>query len=208
MSRNTRQRILESALELFNEQGEPHVPTNRIADELDISPGNLHYHFRTKADLIQALFGAYEQRMLELLATPDSRDIHIEDIWLFLHLVFETIGEYRFIYRDLSDLCGRFRGLHQRFQAIIRLSMQTARDLSEGLAHQGQLEASEEELDALVRNIVLISTFWLAFDQVTERSAAPQPDRAAWQVMSLISPYLVGEAREELSDLARAYRGS
>lgn len=205
MSRNTRERILNAALELFNEQGEPHVPTNRIADELDISPGNLHYHFRTKADLIQALFEAFEHRMLELLATPDSRDVHVEDIWLFLHLVFETIGEYRFIYRDLTDLCGRFRGLHQRFQGIIKLSMQTARHLSEGLADQGQMEASAEELEALVRNIVLVSTFWLAFDQVAERDATPQPERAVWQVMSLISPYLVGGAREELSELARAY---
>lgn len=206
MSRNTRERIQFAALGLFNELGEPHVPTNRIADELEISPGNLHYHFRTKGDLIQALFESFEQRMLELLATPDSRDVHIEDIWLFLHLVFETIGEYRFIYRDLTDLCGRFRNLQQRFQAILKLSMQTARHLSEGLADQGQLEASPEELDALVRNIVLVSTFWLSFDQVAERNAEPQPDRAAWQVMSLISPYLVGEAREELSELARAYR--
>ncbi|MEE4304797.1 MAG: TetR/AcrR family transcriptional regulator [Wenzhouxiangella sp.] len=206
MSRNTRERILSAALLLFNEQGEPHVPTNRIADELEISPGNLHYHFRTKGDLIQALFEAFEHRMLELLATPDSRDVHIEDIWLFLHLVFETIGEYRFFYRDLSDLCGRFRNLHRRFQAIVRLSMQTARHLSEGLAEQGQLEANPEELDALVRNIVLVSTFWLSFDQVVERDSHPHPDRAAWQVMSLISPYLVGEARKELSELAKAYR--
>ncbi|RFF28686.1 MULTISPECIES: TetR/AcrR family transcriptional regulator [unclassified Wenzhouxiangella] len=206
MSRNTRERIQGVALTLFNELGEPHVPTNRIADELEISPGNLHYHFRTKGDLIQALFESFEHRMLDLLATPDSRNVHVEDIWFFLHLVFETIGEYRFIYRDLTDLCGRFRNLQQRFQAIIKLSMQTARHLSEGLADQGQLEASPEELDALVRNIVLVSTFWLSFDQVAERNAEPQPDRAAWQVMSLIGPYLVGEAREELSELARAYR--
>lgn len=207
MSRDTPDRILSAALILFNEHGEPHIPTNRIADELDISPGNLHYHFRAKADLIQALFSAFEQRMLELLATPESRDVHVEDIWFFLHLVFETIGEYRFIYRDLNDLCSRFRNLRQRFQAIIKLSMQTARHLSEGLAEQKKLEASREELDALVRNIVLVSTFWLAFDQVVERDSQPHPDRAAWQVMSLISPYLVGQAREELSELARAYRG-
>ena len=61
-------------------------------------------------------------------------------------------------------------------------------------------------MDALVRNIVLVSTFWLAFDQVAERDSDPRPDRAAWQVMSLVSPYLVGPARKEMSELARAYR--
>jgi len=206
MSRNTPSRILDAALALFNDEGEPHVPTNRIAEELDISPGNLHYHFRTKADLILALFERFEQRMLQLLATPEGRDIHIEDIWLFLHLAFETIGDYRFIYRDLTDLCQRYRNLHKRFQGILRLSMETARDLIEGLSRQGQLEATDREVDALVRNIVLVATCWLAFDQVLERDAQPRPDRAAWQVISLVSPYLVGEARRELTALAQAYR--
>src|SRR5690554_1906762 len=196
MSRNTRERILSCALAEFNALGEPNVTTNRIAEVLDISPGNLHYHFRTKADLIQALFERYEQRMLELLATPESRAILIEDIWLFLHLAFETIGDYRFVYRDLSDLCARHSRIHRRVQAILKLSMQTAHDLCSGLADQGELKAERWELNALVRNIVLVSSFWLAFDQVLERDAQPQPDRAVWQVMSLVSPYLLGEARE------------
>ncbi|KAA3623995.1 MAG: TetR/AcrR family transcriptional regulator [Pseudomonadota bacterium] len=205
MARNTRERILAAALELFNTFGEPNVTTNRIADELDISPGNLHYHFRTKADLIGTLFARYEQRMLELLATPSDGTPHIEDIWLFLHLVFETIGDYRFLYRDLTDLCARHRRLHQHFQGILKLSMQTARDLCDGLAEVGQLDASSRELEALVRNIVLVATFWIAFDQVLDRDSEPRPDRAVWQVLSLVSPFLVGTAREELGALSESY---
>lgn len=206
MARDTRQRIMNMALALFNEEGEPNVTTNRIADELEISPGNLHYHFRTKSDLIEALFGQFEQRMLELLATPDERQPDIEDIWLFLHLCFETIGEYRFLYRDLTDLCGRHRGLHQRFRAILNLSMNTARGLMDGLAAAGQLEASSLEMSALVRNIVLVSTCWLGFDQVIERDGEGRPDRAVWQVMSLLSPYLAGDSRDQLLALARQYQ--
>ncbi len=206
MASRTRERILETALTLFNSDGEPHVTTNRIADELDISPGNLHYHFRTKQDLIEVLFGRFEQRMLSVLATPEEREPHIEDIWLFLHLAFEAIGEYRFLYRDLTDLCARNRGLHYRFQGILRLSMDTARGLCQGMADSGQLKASRDEMDALVRNIVLVSTYWIAFDQVLEHDAQPHPVRAAWQVMSLVSPYLVGPARDEMKALASAYR--
>ncbi|MDT8408092.1 MAG: TetR/AcrR family transcriptional regulator [Wenzhouxiangellaceae bacterium] len=202
----TPERILDAALVLFNEYGEPNVTTNRISDELEISPGNLHYHFRTKQTLIDALFGRFEHRMLELLAGGDMATPDIEDTWLFLHLVFETIADYRFIYRDLNELCARNRNFRHRFRAILKLSMRTADDLLSGLEKAGRLQATRAQREAVVRNIVLVSTYWIAFDQVLETTGEPQPDRAAWQVMSLVGPFLLGQARAQLELLAQAYR--
>ena len=207
MSRSrTPERIAEAALQLFNCYGEPNVTTNRIADELEISPGNLHYHFKTKQSLIDELFGRYEQRMLELLGGDGFEHADVEDAWLFLHLAFENIAAYRFIYRDLNELCAKSRDLRTRIRAILKLSLRTASDLLAGLERSGQLEAQALERDAVVRNIVLISSYWIAFDQVMESEVEPRPGRAAIQIMSLVSPYLRGTAREQFEHLANAYR--
>lgn len=203
---NTPLRIAEAALVLFNRFGEPNVTTNRIADELDISPGNLHYHFRTKHDLVDELFGRFEHRMLELLGGEAAERPDVDDAWLFLHLVFETIADYRFIYRDLNELCGRSRNLRQRFRAILKLSMQTVTDLLDGLERSGQFQADDPARQSLVRNIVLVSSYWISFDQVLEPAEEPQPDRAALQVMSLVDPYLKGEARHKFDLISQAYR--
>ena len=112
MARQTRQRILDASLMMFNAQGEPNVTTNHIADELEISPGNLYYHFRNKDDIIEQLFAVYEQRMDAALVAPSGRLPGLEDVWLQLHLVFECIWDYRFLYRDLVDiLAKRINGL-------------------------------------------------------------------------------------------------
>lgn len=204
MAQNTQTRILAAALELFNDHGESNVTTNRIADELDISPGNLHYHFRTKQDLVEALFGAFEGQMLELLSASNEPDADLEHIWLFLHLVFETAARYRFIYHELTDVCARYPAVARRFRAILKLSAGTARTLVEGLGKAGILHAEDAELEALVRNILLVSTCWPAFDAVYEDSG-PRPERAVWQVLSLVSPYLDGDARAYLLSLAESY---
>lgn len=204
--RNTRELILETSLELFNHDGEAATTTNAIADTLDISPGNLHYHFRTKQQLVETLFERFEQRMLDLLGDGAPERIEVDDAWLFLHLVFETIGEFRFVYRDLTDLCHRYPALHRRMRGILKLSMQTADLMFGALVRNDEMVITPESRGTLVRTMILVSSYWVAFDQVLEPDQEPRPDRAAWQVMNLVSPYLTGEAREAFERLGQAYR--
>ncbi len=94
--RRTAERILEVTLSLFNRFGEPNVSTTLISAELNISPGNLYYHFPAKDELINASYDRYEAGLGELLnASDDVRNV--EDAWVFLHRLFELIWEYRFL---------------------------------------------------------------------------------------------------------------
>ena len=76
---NTRQRIVEAALELFNQEGERHVTTNHIAAHLSISPGNLYYHFRNKQAIVLELFSQFEAMADPLLQRPQNRQLTIAD---------------------------------------------------------------------------------------------------------------------------------
>ena len=70
--RRTAERILEVSLDLFNRFGEPNVSTTLISAELEISPGNLYYHYPAKDELINALFDRYEKALGELLQAADG----------------------------------------------------------------------------------------------------------------------------------------
>ncbi|MFI4953688.1 MAG: TetR/AcrR family transcriptional regulator [Burkholderiales bacterium] len=208
MARQTRERILETSLAMFNAQGEPNVTTNHIADELGISPGNLYYHFRNKDDIVEHLFARYEARIGDALLLPDGRAPNLEDIWLQLHLVFESLWQFRFLYRDLVDILARNRKLKLRFARIMGRAAGSATDLLRGLVRAGVMRASADEIHALAENILLIATFWMNFNAV--RGGKPDAgeadlNRGIHQVMMLIAPFLRDAERYHLNTLAATY---
>jgi AcrR family transcriptional regulator len=207
MATDTRDRILEASLTLFNARGEPNVSTNHIADELEISPGNLYYHFRNKDDIIEQLFARYEVRMDSALAAPDDRQPTLEDIWLQLHAIFESIWNYRFIYRDLVDISGRNRKLRMHFSRILKRASENATRVMRGLVRAGVMRASADEIDATATNILLVATFWLNFSAVRgEQDERESINRGIHQVLMLIAPFLRDAERVHLHHLLQAYR--
>jgi AcrR family transcriptional regulator len=206
MARQTRQRILDTSLALFNEQGEPNVTTNHIADEMEISPGNLYYHFRNKDDIIEHLFQRYEERMDSALVAPEGRLPNLEDIWLQLHLVFECIWEYRFLYRDLVDILSRNRQLRIRFARILKRAALNCTTVMRGLVQAGVMRASAAEIDASATNILVLATFWLNYSSVRGDKDEQEAIRMGIvQVMMLVSPFMRDEERLHLNTLTRAY---
>jgi AcrR family transcriptional regulator len=203
----TRERILQTSLRLFNENGEPTVTTNHIADEMDISPGNLYYHFRNKDDIIYFLFIQFEQQISDALEAPQSRTLNMEDMWLYLHLVFESIWQYRFLYRDLDNILTRNRKIRLRFRRILERKVRTAITICKGLVDAGIMHATMEEIEALSNNIAVIATYWLNFQRIRIENRSNDGDigRGAYQVITLVSPFLVEEMRDLLNKLSRDY---
>ena len=207
--RRTRERILETALALFNLHGEPSVTTAHIADEMNISPGNLYYHFRNKDEIIGELYAAYEAGVGPLFAAPPDRAPGVEDLWLLLHLLFERMWTYRFLFRDLDELTSRNRRLSSRFADLVRRGETTVIELCGGMVAAGTMRATPREIAALARNVALVSTYWLSFQRLEAPAAlqaqAARLDHAAYQVMALVAPFMAGEARTLIDRLGDEY---
>lgn len=203
----TRDRILETSQALFNEFGLAAVSTHRIAVELEISPGNLHYHFKTKQLIASSLFRRFEERLSACMDAA-ATVVALDDVWLSLHLAFEAINDYRFVYRDAGHLLNEYPELEPRVQALTARNLLASRSLCVGLREAGVIDANDEEVEMLALQLVFGMTCWFNFKRLTPTGGAParaEPELGAYYALTFLSPYVVGEARDYLNYLRSKY---
>ena len=210
--RRTAERILEVTLDLFNRFGEPNVSTTLISAELGISPGNLYYHYPAKDELINSLFDRYERGLNDLLQAADGVR-NVEDAWLFFHMLFELIWQYRFLYRDLNDLLSKNRRLETHFQFVLKNKSKAVAAVLDGLTRANTVRIDRREAEPVASAMVVVLTYWLSYEYVRDPRKALEPEsaaaalsRGAYHVLSLLMPYLEPQARDHLFQIADAYR--
>ena len=159
----SRERILDTALGLFNERGTAAVSTNHIADAASISPGNLYYHFRNKDEVIRALFERLFETHGRVFALPEDRAPTLSDLRRLVRVNFDVLWEYRFAYRELAALLRRDGVLRERWLEVRRRGYAGFRELIAAFVTAGVVAAPSESaaVERLADLCWLISEFWL-----------------------------------------------
>ena len=207
--RRTRERILELSLKLFNDIGEPNVTTTTIAEEMEISPGNLYYHFRNKDDIINSIFARFELEIEKRLRFPEDHRPTIDEMWAYLQYMADFLWTYRFLYRDLNDLLARNRILETHFKQIISHKVRFARELCEMLIADEEMVATAAEVDVIATNTGIVATYWLSYQFVMnprkyneQETIRAELHQCSLHITSLMAPYLRGRSRQLFDDLA------
>lgn len=162
----TAQRILLTALTLFNEHGENTVTSVDIAVELDISPGNLYYHFKGKDSLVTALMKMHEQQMQKLLVKDKLDTLHTEDIMYYLYLLVDSIHVFRFFYRSPADLVEKYPSIVRARKNILSSLRSQLTYLFDSLLQREVLLANKADSALLVDLVSLIITQSCQFDEL------------------------------------------
>lgn len=209
----TRDKILRSSLELFNERGERNVTTNHIAAHLAISPGNLYYHFRNKSDIIYDIFLEYQKLVDVYLDIPEDRAMTLDDMTFYLESVFDGLWNYRFFHRDLEYLLDSDQRLRKDYHDFTRRGLRSIGRIFEKLAEAGIIEPQDEDLrSAMSLNVWLVITNWMAFLKTAHAAGQSacltltELKRGIYQVLTLEVPYLTPAYRERVMVLREKYR--
>jgi AcrR family transcriptional regulator len=95
----TKDRIVATALARFNAEGYGAVSTAALAAACGISEGNLWYHFKTRAALLDTISQRFAEAIEVRLALRPGGD-PVADYAALLEAVMAEFRAFRFLYRD------------------------------------------------------------------------------------------------------------
>ena len=169
----TKEKILKTALALLNNEGEPNITAVDIAAVMDISPGNLYYHYKGK-DVIIELFADFEAELTQVLSATINSPMAVEDNWVYLYIIFEEINDFRFFYLNLTSLLERIPELRPKFMRLLALMKKTFERNLSVLETSGHLVFRTDEKDVLSERLTAHFTYWLPYANLRSLSSSPK----------------------------------
>ena len=160
-------------------------------------------------DIVLELFKRYLLHIQPLLELTEDQAREAEDLWLRLHLIFEAMGRFRFLFRDLNDLHARIRNLRRAFNGLLGRQRNTLLRLIKGLRNNGVAQIGDREAEALADNMLLVMTYWIPFVEVRGDPGLADGSvlsEAVARVLYLVLPYLREPEAGQVEALAHTYR--
>jgi len=185
-----KEQILEVARKLFNEKGTQASTTNHIAKAMGISPGNLHYHYKNREEIIRLLY--IKMRKTTKLSI-DELPKCIATLREHEKLLIEIQWEYRFFFREMLSLFARDPELEKLYIKDNIAHRIRIRQVMNNLILNGELAIEDEEdLDFLVDSISLSWQFYSSLlHTIGEELNSSSVQNVIKYTTAAMKPYLI-----------------
>ncbi|MFC0426891.1 TetR/AcrR family transcriptional regulator [Chryseobacterium scophthalmum] len=166
----TKDKILQTALNLFNEKGYNNVTTRDIATEMKISAGNLHYHFKHSEDLIIHFFTNLKldmDHLLENLKNIQKKDL--SDLYNYTQSSCEILYTYRFIFLNFVDILRKIPAIESQYAQLNIIRKEEFQSIFKDFQEDRIFKENIPNfiLESLVTQIFIIGDNWITFNSLT-----------------------------------------
>jgi len=166
----TKDKILQTALNLFNEKGYNNVTTRDIATEMKISAGNLHYHFKHSEDLIIHFFTNLKldmDHLLENLKNIQKKDL--SDLYNYTQSSCEILYAYRFIFLNFVDILRKIPAIESQYAQLNIIRKEEFQSIFKDFQEDRIFKENIPNfiLESLVTQIFIIGDNWITFNSLT-----------------------------------------
>ncbi len=198
----TKEKILEEALKLFNENGTDKVTVRHIAKEMGISHGNLCYHFPNTDDIIYKL---YENLVAELSAEISKLPVKEIDLWLIYkttRITFSLLYKYKFLMLDFVGIMRRIERIKIHYRELVKFSKQEFAMAMQFLVAAGYLKppVTEEHYPSIIEINFILGDFWVSRAEIMFEGA--EKEKLNYYLSLMFAPVISSMTEKGLAQYA------
>lgn len=198
---STKQKILDSAVKLFNRDGLVNIRLQHIADDMNISVGNMTYHYRTKERIIEAIWEQLVRNQRDLMV--EFRIVPLfEDIERQMHSTFQLQQAYIFFYLDTLEVMRAYphiRDLHRQHihWQVKQIEMMVHFNVSRGAF---EIQNAENYVYQVAQQYWMTCDLWLNYQAILDNNLS---DYAGFRdaLWALLQPLMTEMGRIEFRQL-------
>lgn len=163
----TKEKIVHSAIKLFNVNGLVNVRLQHIADETGISVGNLAYHYYSKKAIVEAIDALLEDEIGAMLNINQDFP-YLIDFDNHLSNYYDLLKRYSFYFLDVLELERGYPKLHLKRKDYINQLIYQIESWMDLNQNKGTLKAKTfaNQYENTALTIWMIITFWLTQQKV------------------------------------------
>ncbi len=199
----TKDRVLVTALALFNEDGEDAVSAVDIANAIEISPGNLYYHFKGKDEIVPALLSSFHEELMMVLDFAQDKSADLERYWIYVYIILEEIYDFRFLYLNIEHILRTYPKTRARIRQIMAAKRRAIQLVLDGLTRVGAIDIPKGLHAEVSETILMAMTFWLQLDALDDEgeSKEAQIHHAVFRIMTILLPFQTQGVDDALAGL-------
>lgn len=198
-------KIKLTAIELFNQQGISTVSMKQIADSIGISAGNLRYHYKDKAALLEVIYNEMYNETLNYILPKNCYItlFHFEEMML----KFDNLQErYLFFFSDVVHILKTYTTISKAYQVSNLVRFKEGRKLIDYYIESGRLKPENDNIDydKVIYSIWMISTFWQSQKQViASKKYKVNKGHSMQMLWNILMPYLTDKGMNEYLELKK-----
>lgn len=205
---STRQQILAKSLEIINNSGMVSFRIDTLATALNLSPGNITYHFSRKEDISVALWDTYLQEY-NAVERQLTNLLDLKQVYLLNRINIQLNYKYRGVlaFRS-SDRSAMLRDRQQgRDNEAVHHTI--TRSVMEILAYKGYVDTEATNLDKLYemeRVVHYMSMRWginFAYQSYPVGTVEQNIDKISLLCLHAMYPLFTEKGRKEFEEIAQ-----
>ncbi len=201
----TKDRILSTALTLFNEQGLAKVVLRTIAKEMNMSQGNLNYHFKKREEIVEALYFQLVKAIDEGLKNHKPGRMGLSALYDLNGIIMSSFYEYRFFMLDFVQIMRENKAIRTHYLQLSEIRKKQFHGLFVELVDKGLMREEElpNEYRFLYERFQILGDFWISSAEVGNGNVTQKMIARYSDVLTqAIYPYLTPKGKKEYHKLS------